>query len=81
MSWPDGDPRFIVRENSGYAILDQGRQGYALRTEIMVMDRGYCHNVVWSSWNNPAVMHLALEKQRSHAHSVADRLEKEAAAA
>jgi len=68
--------RFIVRENSGYAILPDGGQGSVERTEIMVMDRAYCHKVVWTNWNNERVMHLPLDKQRRHAWLVADHMER-----
>lgn len=77
MSYPDSDPRFIVREHEGYPIYEHGRQGAVTRTEIMVLDRAACHNVIWTSWNNPRVMSLPLHKQRSHAHLVANRLERE----
>lgn len=76
MSWPDdNEPRFIVREHSGYPMYEQGRQGAVERTEIMVMDRCYCHRVVWTSWNNPSVMHLPLDKQRLAAEATAENLE------
>ena len=74
-SWPDG-PRFVVRENTGYPIYEENRQGAVERTEIMVLDRAYCHNVVWTNWNNPLVATLPLHKQRSHAHLVADHMER-----
>lgn len=41
------EPRFIVRESQGYA-MNAGRKG-VLTTEELVLDRGYCHRVVWSS--------------------------------
>jgi hypothetical protein len=75
VSWPDDDPRFIVRESSGYPIYDEGRQGAVERTEIMVMDRAYCHKVVWTSWNNPRVMHLPLDSQRRVAEAAAAEME------
>jgi len=75
VSWPDDDPRFVVREHSGYPIYDHGRQGAVERTEIMVMDRAYCHEVVWTSWNNPRVMHLPLAAQRRVAEATAAEME------
>ena len=76
MSWPDGDPRFIVREHTGYPIYADGKQGHVERTEIMVMDRACNHKVVWSSWHNKLTLRLPLHKQRAHAHLVAHTLER-----
>ena len=45
-------PRFIVRENEGHRInLNSPTMARDLRliTEVMVIDRDYCHKVVWSS--------------------------------
>src|SRR5262249_18441006 len=44
------DPRFIVRESSGYSMngTTNARQA-RLVTEVLVLDRAYCHKVVWSS--------------------------------
>lgn len=41
------DPRFIVRESAGYAITTVGVSRWV--TEVLVIDRAYCHRVVWSS--------------------------------
>lgn len=45
--------RFIVAESSGYTISDNANASRTpnsrLITEVMVLDRGYCHRVVWSS--------------------------------
>lgn len=53
--------RFYILEHEGYPIDDasgkitssrdrSGSQG-AL-TEVMVLDRAYCHRVVWSCWSS-----------------------------
>ena len=47
--------RFIVRETSpGYRITPtvSGQKAGSLKPlpEILVIDRAYCHRVVWSSW-------------------------------
>jgi hypothetical protein len=45
--------RFIVAESSGYTISANANASRTpnsrLITEVMVLDRGYCHRVVWSS--------------------------------
>ncbi len=47
MSWPDGKPRFIVREITGYTIHRGGTGGKAQpTTDVMIVDRAYCHRVV-----------------------------------
>jgi hypothetical protein len=46
------EPRFVVTESSGYPIhatAGDGGGGSPPVTEVMVLDRGYCHRVVWSS--------------------------------
>ena len=44
------EPRYIVAESSGYPIAQGQTAGnQALVTEVMVLDRAYCHKVVWSS--------------------------------
>ncbi len=48
-SWPDGKPRFIVREITGYAINPGRHSGGGNRpptTDVMILDRAYCHRVV-----------------------------------
>ena len=77
MGYPDGDPRFVVREHTGYAIYEGGRQSASERTEIMVLDRAYNHKLIWTSWDNPRVMHLPLHKQRAHAYLVAHTMERQ----
>jgi hypothetical protein len=39
--------RFVVRESTGYKITEG--KGGSLTTEVLVLDRGYCYRVVWSS--------------------------------
>jgi hypothetical protein len=44
--------RFVVSESSGYPIHGTTRQTSVHSpavTEVMVLDRGYCYRVVWSS--------------------------------
>ena len=69
-----GDARFIVRENSGYAIHPGATQaGNAkLRTEVMVLDRAYCHRVIWSSWEKQHGR--SVEWCRAEAEAIAGRL-------
>ncbi len=71
MSWPDGKPRFVVREITGYTINETGSTGgNALpTTDVMILDRAYCHRVVSyfrASGNGqprlPARQHLAEER-------------------
>ncbi len=48
-SWPDGKPRFIIREITGYAINPGRHSGGGNRpptTDVMILDRAYCHRVV-----------------------------------
>ncbi len=48
-SWPDGKPRFIIREITGYAINPGRHSGGGSRpptTDVMILDRAYCHRVV-----------------------------------
>lgn len=44
-------PRYIVSECSGYPISGSGQTAgdAKLCTEVLVLDRCYCHRVVWSS--------------------------------
>ncbi len=50
MSWPDGKPRFIIREISGFNIDPRtnsvGSAGNKEVTDVMILDRAYCHRVV-----------------------------------
>lgn len=49
------EPRFIVSESSGYPPIHAAKGGGSARfqTEVMVLDRAYCHKVVWSSLHTP----------------------------
>jgi len=49
------DPRYVIAESSGYPINPAGQQAGNSRivTEVMVLDRAYCHRVVWSSLHTP----------------------------
>lgn len=49
------EPRFIVRENTGYRIAPSAQQSRRTATEVMVIDRAYCHKVVWSSESFPVL--------------------------
>lgn len=42
-------PRFYVRESTGYLTARGGGSGSRAFTEVMVLDRAYCHRVVWTS--------------------------------
>lgn len=45
--------RFYVVESRGYQIDLSGKPGKWFRgAEVLVLDRGYCHEVVWSSWSS-----------------------------
>ena len=48
-------PRFVVRENTGYRITPSGERSSRTATEVMVIDRDYCHRVVWSSETSPVL--------------------------
>lgn len=42
--------RYYLKESSGYLIFGGARGGSSTRvTEFMVLDRAYCHRVVYSS--------------------------------
>src|SRR6185437_17016601 len=44
------EPRFYVLEHSGYPIQPGGIQdSRRLQTEVLILNRLYCHRVVWSS--------------------------------
>jgi hypothetical protein len=49
------EQRFIVRENTGYRISPSGERAYHPATEVMVIDRAYSHQVVWSSETSPVL--------------------------
>lgn len=72
MSWPsDGKPRFIVCESTGYV------DGSEQRTEIMVLDRAYNHQLVYSTLSDPSMTNVPLHRRRAHAYLVAHHHEKQ----
>lgn len=70
--WPGEEPRYIIRESSGYDMTSSQK-----RTEIMILDRVYCHKVVWSNFRDPSMTRVPLHKQRAHAYLRLAMMERE----
>jgi hypothetical protein len=65
-------PRFVVRENTGYRITPSGERSSRAAVEVMVIDRDYCHRVVWSSETSS----VPYRRQRHGPGSLGQRIRK-----
>ncbi len=61
--------RFYVREHSGYLSMTTGSRTRPVQTEVMVIDRDYCHRVDHSALPDHAYA------GHSAAHSLVERRE------
>ncbi len=76
--------RFYVHESVGY--MQTGDRAGRPVTEVMVLDRAYCHRVVWSSYTTTyltrhrkrvTARRWPLRLRRAHAAALAARLNAE----
>lgn len=60
-------PRYYVRKHTGYLAPNVGGTTTPPCTEVMVLDRAYCHRVVWSSlWTMATRSTAALSQHTRH---------------
>jgi hypothetical protein len=77
------EERFYVLEQAGWRRPGIGNTHGKMPTEVMVLDRFYCHRVIWSRWSGSSSPNLGiygfgpLEQVRAEAQQLCDRLNRE----
>lgn len=72
--------RFYIVESTGYRKIGVGSDAQQI-TEVLVLDRDYCHEVVWSSWpgHREHFTEVDLIQARGHARRLCRTLNEAAA--